>query len=359
MSLESALRILKLDSQHFSEKDLREKFKKCLLKSNTPLNDICESGLVLYKRLPTLIAGAVWQEIFGECMRDAKYSPEQLEFTITGFDSIVHQMLFKEVQLRCKADCVILRNTMKLKVANITVPYDRSKKSFGDILIVGKSLSRRVLSLVIEGAGAMVFIAFYFQNILMDFWNKLKNSDVKNFYLPKESLASQEKDFQEEVSTTSDTRSQESSYESLLSPRKSFSPTEDQGEPILTPPENSDSESLASPTKNQSPSRILDLLSAGEVITPYHTQQRKEPDSLPSPGRNFSPTQSYSEFEDCGRSQENISDDSNCDRDIGDGDRSPIIVSTKKRLAGLEHQVSTVLSSWDLSGFVCIKRYLF
>ena len=340
MSFESALRILRLDSPHFSEKDLREKLKKSLLNSDISLSDICESSLILYKRLPSLIAGTVWQEIFGECMKSAQYSPEQLELTINGFDSIVHHMLFKEMQLKFKADCVILRNTMKLKVTDITVPYDRSRKSFGDIMIIGQSLSRRVLSLVIEGSGAMVFIAFYFQNLLMDFWNKLKSSDVKDFYLPRESLVSQENDFKVKV-TTSETSSQKSSLESLLSSGTSFSPMEEEDDPVLTPPEYSDSDSLHSQTKSLAQS----------------SNPQDENASLPSPGRDYSLLLSSPEKENknVDITDDDNPDDSNDGSNIGDeedGNQSPIIVSTKKRLEDFAQPVSTELAAWVLSGFV-------
>ena len=74
MLTQRALKLLAIKPSELSEKELREKFKKCLLNSDICLSDLCEGTLILYKSLKSLIAGEVWQEIFQDCIQDAIFS---------------------------------------------------------------------------------------------------------------------------------------------------------------------------------------------------------------------------------------------------------------------------------------------
>lgn len=325
MLIKAALRLLEIKSSDFSEKELRDKFKKCLLTSDICLSDICESTLILYKSLKSLIAGEVWQEIFQDCIEDAIFSSQQVSFRIRGFDSLVHQLLFKELQLKFKSDFKVDRNVMKVRISDINIPYDRSKKSFGELMILGNTVSRRVLSLVIEGTGAMLFVAFYLKPILTDFWKKVQSSGIKEAYLPEESLVSKDEDFQPSTESSSTNSSDQSSVQSVTSPQRSISVT-------LTPPRYDES----NPT----------------------SRKRSSSCELPSPGRSYVSELRSPLFEDTKSLGQKESKDLNeLNLDTGaeineSGIRSPIIISTKKRLQDFEKPQPSTLSIFDSLGLI-------
>ena len=323
MLIKTALKLLEIKSLDFSEKELRDKFKKCLLTSDIFLSEICESALILYKSLRSLIAGEVWHEIFQDCIEDAIFSSQKVSFRIRGFDSLVHHLLFKELQLKFKSDFKVDRNVMKVRISDINIPYDRSKKSFGELMILGNTVSRRVLSLVLEGTGAMLFVAFYLKPILTEFWKKVQTSGIKEAYLPEESLVSKDEDFQPSTGSSSTKSSDESSPQTSISV-------------VLTPPRYDES----NPT----------------------SRKRSSSCELPSPGRSYASDLRSPSFEDTKSLGQKKSKDSNeLSMDTGaefneSGNRSPIILSTKKRLQDFEKPQPrpSTLSIFDSLGLIDI-----
>ena len=200
-----ALRALGMKSSKFTEDDIKSCFRACLTRPHNSLSELCRSAFVLFKEVKTFIAAPIWQEVFEKCLGNATFSNEWIELLLVGFDSITHKCFFDQLKHKFKGDYMINKDNIAFTVKDISVPYDRKKNTFGDIVIKGETNSKRKMTIRVSGQGAMIFVSFYFKQILMAFWKRCQISSVEQVYLsPHSSESGKSEQMNTDVNNSSD-----------------------------------------------------------------------------------------------------------------------------------------------------------